>query len=109
MSENKPPKETTKERVGKLDAGLRHRAGKTGEDFVAHYCKTFRQAAYATRDDSWNELEKLVTHVLGMLIYHQRRSEILGLPSDPRDFVWRVDDAERALQEALGSAYEKDD
>lgn len=99
---------TTYERVKKLDAGLRHKAGATSEDFVQHYCKVLRGHAYATSDDSWNELEKTLTHVLGMLIYHKRRSEILGLPTDPRRFVREVEEAQRVLQKAMDSAYTED-
>lgn len=103
----KQSKEKTVDIVRRLDAGLRHQAGLTGSDFVKHYCGVFCDYAYATKDDSWNEFEKLITHVLAMLIYHKRRSEILGLPLDPRDFVQGVDDAEEALREALNKVYQQ--
>lgn len=88
--------ETTRELVQKIDKGLRHRSGVKQSDFVKHYCSVFRGSAYATRDDSWNEFEKLITHVLGMYMYQQRRAEILGLDCDPREFVWDYDDNEKA-------------
>lgn len=86
---------TTQDLVKNLDKGLRHKSGIKQSDFVEHYCGVFRSSAYATRDDSWNEFEKLITHVLGMYMYQKRRAEILGLDTDPRDFVWDYDDNEQ--------------
>ena len=48
---------------------------------------------FQTQDDSLNEFEKLITHVLDMLRYHQRRAELLGLPTDPRDSIEAIEDA----------------
>ena len=90
----------TSEVVDKLDGGLRHKSGLGQNDFVKHYCKLFRAYAYATNDDSWNEFEKLITHVLGQYIYWLRMAEILKLPSDPREFVWAFDRAEEMHLEA---------
>jgi len=51
-----------------------------------------------------NEFEKEITHVLGMYIYYRRFCEILGFAGidefDPRDFVWKFEDAQKAEQEA---------
>jgi len=96
--------DSTKETVAKLDLNLRHKSGMTGDKFIAEYCKVFRKYACATRDDSLNELEKEITHVLGMLIYYRRFCEILGFSGidefDPREFVWRFEDSQKAEQEA---------
>lgn len=75
------------------DLGLRHKSGMTANEFIRRYCEVFRPFAYATPDDSLNEFEKLITHVLHMLCYHRRRAELLGLPDDPRDGVEAVEDA----------------
>lgn len=91
---------TTKEKVSKLDKNLRHKSGTTADKFVETYCPVLAEHAYATRDGSINEMEKTLCHVLGMLIYHKRQAEILGLDPDPRDFVWAYEQAEAAKQEA---------
>ena len=90
------------------DLGLRHKPGMTSNDFIKRYCEVFRKHAYATQDDSLNEFEKLITHVLDMLCYHQRRSELLGLDTDPRGDIERIEDAvndliaaEDVMREAL--------
>lgn len=80
------------------DLGLRHVAGMTPDEFVRRYCEVFRPHACATRDDSINEFEKLITHVLNMLQYHRRRAELLGLPTDPRDDVIAIEDAMEAVR-----------
>jgi len=86
--------ETTRERVRKLDRNLRHKSGITANDFVSVYCPVLATHAYATRDSSINEMEKTLTHVLGMYIYHKRFCEILGFDTDPRKFVNAFEDAE---------------
>lgn len=83
-----------------FDLGLRHKSGMTANEFVRRYCEVFRDHAYATPDDSINEFEKLITHVLNMLCYHKRRSALLGMDSDPRSDVRRIEDALSALIEA---------
>ncbi len=75
------------------DLGLRHVPGMTANEFIKRYCEVFRPHAYATKDDSLNEFEKLITHVLNMLRYHQRRAELLGLPKDPRGSIEAIEDA----------------
>ena len=92
----------TKETVRELDLNLRHKSGMTSDKFISQYCEVFRKYAYATTDDSLNEFEKEITHVLGMLIYYRRFCEILGCHGedgtfnsfDPRDFVWEFEDKE---------------
>jgi len=90
----------TKDIVAKLDKGLRHKSGVKQADFVTHYCKIFSNHAYATSDGSWNEFEKTITHVLGMMLYYKRFCEIMGFKGvdgdgfDPRDFVQSFENAE---------------
>jgi len=72
----------------------------TEKEFIRRYCEVFRHHAYATRDDSLNEFEKLITHVLNMLQYHQKLAGMLGMPSDPRDSVEAIEDALAALSDA---------
>lgn len=47
-----------------FDAGLRHKTGITAEDHLKRFLFFFRPFAYATKDDSWGELEKLVSITL---------------------------------------------
>ena len=68
-----------------FDLGLRHKPEITEKEFIRRYCEVFRPYAYATKDDSLNEFEKLITHVLNMYVYERKRAELLGLPSDPRE------------------------
>ena len=52
-----------------------------------------------------NELEKTITHVLGMMIYYKRFCELNGFEgsdgdsSDPRDLVWEVEDLQNEIKE----------
>lgn len=62
-----------------MDLGLRHQPGVTPDEFIARYCEVFREHAHATQDDSLNEFEKLITHVLNMKIHYARVFELLGL------------------------------
>ena len=98
----------TKEIVKGLDKGLRHRSGISDQARVEAYCKVFRVHAYATNDDSWNELEKLITHVLGMNLYYKRFMEIIGMKTlDPRDVVWDFEDRQEDQREAKSRAIYK--
>lgn len=83
-----------------FDLGLRHTSGMTANEFIRRYCEVFRPFAHATKDDSLNEFEKLITHVLHMLCYHKRRAELLGLPADPRDSIESIEAAMAAVQTA---------
>lgn len=82
------------------DLGLRHKSGVFDSEIVRRYCRVFRKHAYATVDDSWNELEKLITHVLNMKCYHERRAELLGLSPDPRDDIEAIEDAMAGIEQA---------
>lgn len=95
----------TRDVVKDLDLNLRHKSGMDSSTFISEYCKIFRKYAHATQDDSLNEFEKEITHVLGMMIYYKRLCEILGFTDekerfDPRDFVWVFEDRqkERSLE-----------
>lgn len=97
----------TKEKVKKLDKHLRDMSGITASDFIAQYCPVLAEYAYATRDNSLNEMEKTLTHVLGMLIYYRRFTEIMGFFYDDgfnvRDVV---DTFEEKMQENVKSRSE---
>ena len=84
----------TKEQVAKNELNLRHENGMTSDEFIKRYCKIFREHAYATPDDSLNEFEKLIVHVLSQYVYCKRFLEINGFDQDPRYFVWAYDDLE---------------
>lgn len=70
-----------------FDLNLRHKPGMTAAEFIRRYCEVFRPYAFATQDNSLNEFEKLITHVLHIMCHHKRRSAMVGLPADPRDPV----------------------
>lgn len=82
------------------DLGLRHRTGTTPDEFVRAYCEVLRSHAYATRDDSWNEMEKTLSHVVNMLCYHERLCELLGMSPDPRKAVRRIEHAQEVARQA---------
>lgn len=44
-----------------FDVGHRHRNGKQPRDYLMSWLSMFRPFAYATKDDSWSELEKLIS------------------------------------------------
>lgn len=50
------------------DRGLRHKTGKTPDDYLKAFLEVGREFAYATRDDSWGEFEKLF-HIMAMELY----------------------------------------
>lgn len=47
-----------------FDAGIRHKSGCRPVDFLNHWLKICRPHAYATQDDSWGELEKLLAIII---------------------------------------------
>ena len=83
-----------------FDLGLRHKSGMTSDEFIRRYCEVFRKHAFAKQDDSLNEFEKLITHVLNMNAYHQRRSALLGLSNDPREAVSSIEAAMNSVYHA---------
>ena len=87
----------TRDKVEKLDKYLRDKSGVTANDFISTYCLVLAEHAYATRDGSINEMEKTLTHVVGMYMYYKRFAEIMGFGDkeegfDPRDFVNAYED-----------------
>jgi hypothetical protein len=53
------------EKVEQLfDPGLRHRPGKKPFDYLRQWISMLRPFAFATRDDSWGEMEKLLCIVM---------------------------------------------
>ena len=82
------------------DLGLRHKPNMTATKFIERYCEAFRPHAYATKDGGLNEFEKLITHVLDRLCYHQERARMLGLPDDPRDSIREIQEAQQAVHDA---------
>ena len=89
---------STKEKAEKFDLGLRHKSDITSDKFIQEYCKVFREYAFATQDDSLNEFEKLITHVLSMLVYYRRFTQItVGNDFDPRELVWAFEDKDADL------------
>ena len=47
-----------------FDVGHRHKSGKQPRDYLMSWLSMFRPFAYATKDDSWGELEKLISIVM---------------------------------------------
>ena len=70
--------------VGKVDsetfdAGLRHKNGDKPADYLKTWLSIFRSFAYATRDDSWGELEKLIAITMQNYVVGLREVEALSL------------------------------
>lgn len=80
-----------------FDLGLRHVSGMTSDEFIRRYCEVFRPFAYATEDNSLNEFEKLITHVLSLLECHRMRAKLLSMSVDPRPDIARISAAREAL------------
>ena len=97
----------TKQKVAQLDAGLRHKFGVEQRKFVEHYCRVFREHAYATPDDSWNEFEKLIAHVLGMKMYYRKALDIIGFEGDVRDFVDEYESLDERMKVLLSDQRKK--
>lgn len=51
-----------------FDAELRHANGKKPIDYLRAWLGMFRPFAYATRDDSWGELEKLIAITMNNVV-----------------------------------------
>lgn len=61
------------------DLFLRDRTDISDQQRVEEYCKVFREHVYATRDDSWNEFEKLITGVLNTKVGYDVVTERIGI------------------------------
>jgi Lar family restriction alleviation protein len=55
-----------------FDPGLRHKSGKKPYDYLVQWLSMLRPFAYATRDDSWGEMEKLLCIVLRNYVENKR-------------------------------------
>ena len=62
-----------------LDAGILHRSGAQPHDYLVHWLWIARQFGYATRDDSWGELEKELAIAFRRLIVAERKLKELGI------------------------------
>lgn len=83
-----------------FDQGLRHKSGKEAKDYLTVWLSMLRPFAYATKDDSWGELEKLICIV--MRNYVEAHRELIEAAS----LIRTADDREKVLREAL-VAYDK--
>ena len=54
-----------------FDAGLRHKSSKP-RDYLQAWLNIARMFGYATKDDSWGELEKLLTIVFRRMVMAER-------------------------------------
>lgn len=61
------------------DLGLRHQSDIDLNECIRRYCEVFRPHASASEDDSFNELEKTMTHVLNMKIVQGEMLDGMGL------------------------------
>lgn len=60
-----------------FDVGHRHRSGKQPRDYLMSWLSMFRPFAYATKDDSWGELEKLISIVMNNYVQILAKAEKL--------------------------------
>jgi hypothetical protein len=58
-----------------FDVGHRHRNGKQPGDYLMSWLSMLRPFAYATKDDSWGELEKLISIVMNNYVQILVRAE----------------------------------
>lgn len=58
-----------------FDVGHRHKSGKQPRDYLMSWLSMLRPFAYATRDDSWGEMEKLLSIVMGNYVQMLARAE----------------------------------
>ena len=58
-----------------FDVGHRHKNGKQPRDYLMSWLSMFRPFAYATKDDSWGELEKLISIVMNNYVQILVRAE----------------------------------
>ena len=57
------------------NADLRHKSGVKPEEYLKHWLKCLRPFGYATRDDSWGELEKLFSISYRNMVIARRKAE----------------------------------
>lgn len=78
---------TPKEIEDLVDIGLRHRKGKEPYDYLEQWLKVGRCFAYATKDDSWGEFEKLFSIIIKRVVLAERELEQLKNPNGK----WRME------------------
>jgi hypothetical protein len=61
------------------DPGLRHKSGLTPSDYRKHILSITRHFGYATRDDSWGEIEKELSIMTARLIKAENKLKELGI------------------------------
>jgi len=86
-----------------FDIGLRHKSGIKPDDRLRLWLSAFRPFAYATRDDSWGELEKEICIVLNnyvrLMKLCDRAADLLeSHPTPPNGFTVSDDMVERAAR-----------
>lgn len=59
------------------DKGIRHRSGDKPEDYLRQWLQLFRPFAFASRDESWGELEKVLAIVFRVHVFAHRRLQPL--------------------------------
>lgn len=59
------------------DQGIRHRSNDKPEDYLKQWLKLFRPFAFASRDDSWGELEKILAIVFRVHVHAHRKLQPL--------------------------------
>lgn len=87
------------------DLGLRHQSDVDLNECIKRYCEVFRSHAAVSEDDSFNELEKSMTHVLNMKIVQGEMLDGMGLASVDR---WTAREAiqDIPIDESLTSVLE---
>lgn len=67
-----------------FDVGHRHKNGKQPRDYLMSWLSMFRPFAYATKDDSWGELEKLISIVMNNYVQVLVRAEKARAAPEPK-------------------------
>jgi hypothetical protein len=67
------------------DGEVRHKSGCVATDFLLHFLKVFRPLGYATRDNSWGELEKKIAIFFPQAILSGRIARTIFRIDDMRD------------------------
>jgi len=69
---DKTPQRTQEQKRLMWERGIRHTRGTVPTDYLEKWLHQFRPYAYATEDDSWGELEKLLDIVAAKLERERR-------------------------------------
>ena len=68
---------STREIENIVDKGLRHKSGSKPVDYLSHWLWVARHFGFATKDDSWGELEKEFAIIIKRLVVAERELEAL--------------------------------